>query len=780
MIKRFRKLPTRIVLIVLLILGLLLPYFLSSQQKISRAQGLSPNAANYAKNDSDFHKDLAKQPKGTKSRKSPFAEVENLGNGEFKMETSILPKTKADGEDIDLTWYKQGSSDIYNAGTNLFSAVVEKTKITLEALNDQPDGRKKNDKLMFYAQLFLNKIEQTPTGPVLLAVDPVNSNYHNNVLEWDFGIAKRRVRIIEGRFQGTWVFSQNPNGEVRIKYNQTGNYKLRLGQYATDGDTEVVPASVFASATYPFTVSDSATYYPDAHPETTSVDGYVLRSIVPSGEAWTTLKAGAGTHIDDSGVWLTVMFCSDNSIDQWERLYRAIILFDTSALPDTATVTAGTLSVYGRNKAATTGNTPTYNVYASTPASNIALVAADYGQTGSTAFSTAITSANIQTGSPGISNDFALNASGIAAISLTGVSKYSIREATYDAGSSTPTWTDPNDESCSGVNFHPSENGTGYQPKLVVTYTLPNTAPTNDSLTFTNPYTGGSNNAVADNTTEWNFRAVVSDTDGYANLGTVVLRLANSTDSTTPFDSLKFTWTEATDAFSETADTQSAAAITSTNADSTCATNTCTLDFKIKFNSSFSTQSTNYGAELYTTDDAAATDEDSYATFYQVTPVTISITSPSDVSLGTITGTGTSSTGEATWTITTNNPAGYKLEWQASTATMANQHSDTIAAYTPAVADTPETWSVAAAASEWGGRLKSTSTDYASGTWGADDTTNAKWLDVKSSAVFQIASRASVTTGSNEIVQFKAEIGSSKFQPTGAYTVNVTITATTL
>lgn len=307
-----------------------------------------------------------------------------------------------------------------------------------------------------------------------------------------------------------------------------------------------------------------------------------------------------------------------------------------------------------------------------------------------------------------------------------------------------------------------------------------NATPTNDSLSFTNPYGGDGNDAVADDTTEWNFQAVVSDTDGYANLGTVVLRLANSSDNTTPYDALKFTWTESTDAFSETADTQNAATITSTGTDSTCATNTCTLDFKIKFNSNFSTQSTNYNAELYTTDDAAATDEDSYANFYQVVPISISLSSPSDVSLGTITGTGTSSTGEATWTVTTNNPPGYKLEWQASVATMTNEYSDTIAAYTPAVADTPETWSVASSDSEWGGRLKSTSTDYDSATWGTDDTTNAKWLNVKSLALFQIASRASTTTGSDEIVQFKAEVGSSKFQPTGNYTVNVTVTATTL
>ena len=155
---------------------------------------------------------------------------------------------------------------------------------------------------------------------------------------------------------------------------------------------------------------------------------------------------------------------------------------------------------------------------------------------------------------------------------------------------------------------------------------------------------------------------------------------------------------------------------------------------------------------------------------------TITISAPADVTLGTITGTGAATSSTATWTVTTNNSAGYKLEWAASSATMASG-SDTVAAYTPAVANTPETWSVAAADSEWGARLQSASTDTGA-EWGTDSSTE-KWLNVATSAR-QIVSRATETSSSNEIVEFKAEVGASKFQPTGTYTVNVTATATTL
>ena len=106
--------------------------------------------------------------------------------------------------------------------------------------------------------------------------------------------------------------------------------------------------------------------------------------------------------------------------------------------------------------------------------------------------------------------------------------------------------------------------------------------------------------------------------------------------------------------------------------------------------------------------------------------------------------------------------------------------SDTIAAYTPAVADTPETWSVAAGDSEWGARLKSASDDT-DAEWGTD-TSAETWLNVNNAAVRQIVSRSTETAsdGSDEIVEFYAEVGASHFQPTGTYTVNVTATATTL
>ena len=92
-------------------------------------------------------------------------------------------------------------------------------------------------------------------------------------------------------------------------------------------------------------------------------------------------------------------------------------------------------------------------------------------------------------------------------------------------------------------------------------------------------------------------------------------------------------------------------------------------------------------------------------------------------------------------------------------------------------------WSVASSASEWGAHLASTSTSVNTTTWGAADTyAGGKWLNVNNAATYTIATRNTETAagGDSEIVYFGAEVGSTVLQPTGTYTVNVTMTATSL
>ena len=163
---------------------------------------------------------------------------------------------------------------------------------------------------------------------------------------------------------------------------------------------------------------------------------------------------------------------------------------------------------------------------------------------------------------------------------------------------------------------------------------------------------------------------------------------------------------------------------------------------------------------------------------------TISMACNDTLTLNPITGTGASSitsNNEATCNIKTNNSQGYKLQWSTGTTNLTNINNDTINAYTPSVSNTPEVWNINQTNSAWGARIKSTSTDKNTTLWGATDDYTGKWLNINTNP-FQVITRNTETdqAGSDEVIQFGAEIGSNKFQPTGTYSTSVTMTATTL
>ena len=138
----------------------------------------------------------------------------------------------------------------------------------------------------------------------------------------------------------------------------------------------------------------------------------------------------------------------------------------------------------------------------------------------------------------------------------------------------------------------------------------------NDSLIFVNPT--ASNWAVAGEDDEWTFRAVVSEENGWQTIDDVVLRLANEIDNATPFSDLEFTWNQTADTFTKTGADANSVVILSDTSTSSCADYICTLDFNLVFNHNFSASSTDYSAELYSSNDGALTDFNAYADFYQV------------------------------------------------------------------------------------------------------------------------------------------------------------------
>ena len=415
----------------------------------------------------EFFQDYA--PRSLGKEHSPYAKFyRDLKSNKRFMVVSGLPMVKPDGTKIEVGWSEK--KGIYTSKPNLFSAVVTDKQLLVTCLHDQPDGRRKGDWLQWQPQLFLDGVEQTCGKVTLLAVDPINSNYQQNTLEWDYCICKRQIRIIEGRIREKWLFTSNPQGEVRIKHNHSGTMRLMLGEYATDEDTELIPAFIFGEAEYPMRVGASPeTFYPDT--DAAGVDGYAAKNDAACPD-WATIKAanGSGTDITESTLrtfMLNTYLCSSN----WRMYLITILVIPTAGLPDNCVITAATLSVYGTSKEDTHSNAPEVNIYSAVTAGSTTLANSDYENRGSTPYcDTLITYANWKIANP-FWNDFIFNAAGLAAISKTDVTKLCFREVKYDIGAATPNQAGASKTST--MYCYASEQGNGYKPKLVVTYTVP-------------------------------------------------------------------------------------------------------------------------------------------------------------------------------------------------------------------------------------------------------------------------------------------------------------------
>ena len=208
-------------------------------------------------------------------------------------------------------------------------------------------------------------------------------------------------------------------------------------------------------------------FNPDADVEVTSVDGNVRYDAGAVGDTWDEVHDALDADLaDDDGNIITVGWnCDEVNNNRWDDLWRGYLLFDTSSLPDAATVTSATIAIYGTNK---WNQRPwgdlTWNVFSSNPATDTALVTTDYDQVGAVPFATAITYADYNAAGW---NTFTLNAAGLAAIEVADVSKFSIREATYDAPDVRPTWSDGN---MARVDFESADNA-GNLPVLTVEWT---------------------------------------------------------------------------------------------------------------------------------------------------------------------------------------------------------------------------------------------------------------------------------------------------------------------
>ncbi len=200
--------------------------------------------------------------------------------------------------------------------------------------------------------------------------------------------------------------------------------------------------------------------------------------------------------------------------------------------------------------------------------------------------------------------------------------------------------------------------------------------------------------------------------------------------------------------------------------------------------------STNYAMEStageIASGESSSTNYKIKAGYQQMLVSSISISAPSDVSLGSIDGTtGGSALGSTAWTVITDNAAGYILAVRSSTNPALTSGGNSVSNYTPAGATPDYTWSVAASASEFGFSPEGTHVvqryldNGSSCNAGASNNTNTCW-DPFSTSNTTVASSASANSpsGTATTLKLQAELGADLEPTDGAYSATIIATAT--
>jgi hypothetical protein len=399
---------------------------------------------------------------------------DNKGNTQYEYVARInqAPIYNDDGSLVDCAWHYIASQPIYDGNSegkeakvigytdasyqitnNVFSATVIGSSISTSY---------QGQTMTWNPVVIVGTKEYKAKGnPIVVAVDPINSYYRNNTLEWDYGVCVRRVRVIEGLIQETWIFDKNPKGTVWIKDNsqKTYGYTWAINPYAYDANGNVivinqykqVMASEFDRAVYPVTIDPTEVYY------TSASDGHMTGT----GGVYATIQAQTNANsISDT---LQTVAIGQLESGGTYYIYRGAFYFDTSALPDGGIISAVNLSLYGESLY----HSRNFSIYIQSGQPTYPhdpLIIGDYDKTlydpqglGNTGYNT---SGFITTGY----NNISLNSTGIAWISKVGTTKIMVRSS-FDITSNTPPFASNEQARC-----YSYEKGAGYRPYLEVTY----------------------------------------------------------------------------------------------------------------------------------------------------------------------------------------------------------------------------------------------------------------------------------------------------------------------
>lgn len=306
---------------------------------------------------------------------------------------------------------------------------------------------------------YLTVFRSAPTGaveiPYVQTFDGIQSvgvrtgtGYAASSMETERDVGKGRVvRLSKHRsiYQGqATVWDGQQTRKIQVKERRQGN---------TIFGRKLIPASVFKDFNFPIYTDTT-----DSFTASTSDCG-----IVSNDASFASYRAGSNLALEtETNPNLYVV--------NWNASpyfgYRAYLWWDTSALPDTATISAASVDVYYADTHASISRTSylVENRQASTT-----LATTDWGLIGASGVGTGAgqpyASITRSSGEAAGTKTFTINATGITKVSKTGNTYFAFISA-YDWDNSAP----PN-ESTAGSNFN-SANAASNKPILSITYTL--------------------------------------------------------------------------------------------------------------------------------------------------------------------------------------------------------------------------------------------------------------------------------------------------------------------
>lgn len=388
----------------------------------------------------------------------------NLKTGERLAVCQGLPKVRHDGVKIcgnspnetTIGWEKSPSG--YRGKPNVFSVATVGKKVYLKRLDNQK-------RVNWKPQISLDNIEKPCNPNPSLLDDSTNPNYHDNVLEWDYGFCIRRLRQIEGFISDYKIIFSNPHGEVRVKLNQSGNLKLNLsGAIDTEGnslgrvegDEEIVSAEEFDKAVYPVTIGASTTVF------STASDGIARMLSAATWDAAHDAPNSDDTRTNIAGEWLS--YSRRVAADDW-HIYRSFFYF-VHGLAVGATVTGVTTAFKGTGLAILQADAGHPDICVVEGVQDDPLNVNDYGDHLLKTTLLHATAFDADTWNVNAYNVITFDATGIAWVQAAIDGSIDIKlcvRAEGDRGDTPPTGTN-------SILCYFNEQGVGDQPRLVITY----------------------------------------------------------------------------------------------------------------------------------------------------------------------------------------------------------------------------------------------------------------------------------------------------------------------